>query len=98
MKSEVESFRVIYASVKSAVHIDRDEHGPCNAAANRHAASEPTAPVTVAVAVPAALSGPPAASPRFEDRNAKEILAAAQRALKQNWANVMRVRLGYRSV
>jgi len=52
-------------------------------------------PIAAAVAGPAALGGPPATQPRLEDRSPKEILAAAQTALKQNRANVMRVRLGY---
>jgi V8-like Glu-specific endopeptidase len=59
------------------------------------AAAAAVAPIAPAVAGPPPVSGPPATAPKSEDRNPKEILAAAQTALKQNRANVMRVRLGY---
>src|SRR5262249_23975093 len=51
------------------------------------------APGAAAVLASAPVGPPPAA--KLEDRNPKEILAAAQTALKQNRPNVMRVRLGY---
>ena len=59
------------------------------------AATPAPAPIGAAVAVTAPVSQPPAPAPKLEDRNPKEILAAAQTALKENRPNVMRVRLGY---
>src|SRR5207244_11369224 len=59
------------------------------------AATPAPAPIGAAVAVTAPVSQPSAPAPKLEDRNPKEILAAAQTALKENRPNVMRVRLGY---
>src|SRR5205823_12911903 len=59
------------------------------------AATPAPAPIGAAVAVTAPVSQPPAPAPKLEDRNPKEILAAAQTALKENRPNVMRVHLGY---
>jgi Trypsin-like peptidase domain/PLD-like domain len=64
-------------------------------AAAAAAAPGAAAPGAAAVLASVPAGPPPAPAAKLEDRNPKEILAAAQTALKQNRPNVMRVRLGY---